>query len=90
MQAAYAQYLQGWKAAGGQTFVHFNDISPYSQYGEWGALQSIMQTTSPLTSAPPKWQALQNFIAGNACWWQSCAGTIAVAPMAPSSLRAAQ
>jgi hypothetical protein len=49
--------------------VHFNDISPYSQYGEWGALQSIMQTTSPLTSAPPKWQALQGFIAGNACWW---------------------
>jgi hypothetical protein len=90
MQAAYAQYLAGWKASGGQMFVHFNDISPYNQYGEWGVLQSIMQTTSPLASAPPKWQALQGFISGNACWWQGCAGSIAVSPMAPSSLRAAQ
>jgi hypothetical protein len=90
MQAAYAQYLAGWKASGGQMFVHFNDISPYNQYGEWGALQSIMQTTSPLASAPPKWQALQGFISGSACWWQGCAGSIAVTPMAPSSLRAAQ
>jgi hypothetical protein len=90
MQAAYAQYLEGWKKIGGQLFMQFNDISPYNQYGEWGALQSIMQTTSPLTSAPPKWQALQGFISGNACWWAGCVGSIATTPMAPSSLRAAQ
>jgi hypothetical protein len=90
MQAAYTQYLQGWKTSGGQMFVHFNDIGTYSQFGEWGLLQSIMQTTSPLTSAPPKWQALQSFISGNACWWAGCAGALAVTPMAPSSLRAAQ
>ena len=72
MKAAYQSYLQGWKARGGRLFVHFNDIFPPGQYGEWGALESIMQTTAPLTSAPPKWQALENFISANPCWWPDC------------------
>jgi hypothetical protein len=89
MQAAYQTYLQGWKSNGGQLFMHFNDVYPPSQYGEWGALESIMQTTSPLSNAPPKWQALQNFISGNKCWWSGCSATsIAVAPMAPTNLKA--
>jgi hypothetical protein len=89
MQAAYAAYLKGWKANGGQLFMHWFDIGAFSQYGEWGALESIMQTTSPLSSAPPKWQGLQNFISGTPCWWQNCTGTIvnAQTPMAPVNLR---
>jgi hypothetical protein len=88
MQAVYQTYLQGWKSGGGTLFMHFSDIYTPSQYGEWGALESLMQTTTPLSSAPPKWQALQNFISGNACWWTGCQGAIAVTPMAPSSLKA--
>jgi hypothetical protein len=72
MKAVYQSYLQEWKAKGGQLFVHFNDIFPPGQYGEWGALESFMQATVPLTNAPPKWQALQNFISANPCWWPGC------------------
>jgi hypothetical protein len=75
MGAAYTAYLNGWKASGGTLFVAYSDIGTYSQYGEWGVLESVMQTTSPLTSAPPKWQAIQNFIGANPCWWQGCAAT---------------
>jgi len=88
MQAAYQSYLQGWKSSGGQLFMHFNDVYPPSQYGEWGALESIMQTTSPLSSAPPKWQALQNFISGNPCWWTGCSASLSVAPLPPTNLKA--
>jgi hypothetical protein len=93
MNVAYTQYLNQWKANGGQTFVNFSDSSPYSQYGQWGALQSFMQTISPLSIAPPKWQALQNFITTNACWWSACTGAISssssgpLVPMAPSGLK---
>jgi hypothetical protein len=91
MGTAYTTYLQQWKASGGQLFVHFNDVDASGYFGEWGALESIMQTISPLSSAPPKWQSIQNFITANACWWPGCAGTIGSAPpvatpMAPSSL----
>jgi hypothetical protein len=76
MGTAYTTYLQQWKVNGGGLFMLWNDIGAYSQYGEWGALESIMQTTSPLSSAPPKWQAIQNFIANNPCWWSNCAAAI--------------
>jgi hypothetical protein len=89
MNTAYTAYLQGWKANGGQMIALFNDISTFGQYGEWGALESIMQTTTPLSSAPAKWQAIQNFISGNPCWWSGCSGTVggaAKTPMAPANL----
>ncbi len=82
----YAAYFAAWKAAGGTLFMHFNDVSNYGQYGEWGALQSIMQTVTPLSSAPPKWQALQNFISSTPCWWPGCSGATGPVPMAPSNL----
>jgi len=88
MGTAYSSYFQTWKSNGGQLFMVFADVSAYSQYGEWGLIESLMQTTSPLSSAPPKWQAVQNFISGNACWWSGCsAGQSAQIPMAPSNLR---
>jgi hypothetical protein len=87
MGTAYTTYLQNWKANGGQVIMLFNDIGAYGQFGEWGALESIMQTTNPLSSAPPKWQAIQNFIGGNSCWWSNCGGTLSATPMAPSNLK---
>jgi len=88
MGTAYTSYLQQWKANGGTLLMDFSDIGAYSQYGEWGALESIMQTTSPLSSSPPKWQALMGFISSNQCWWSGCVGSIGnnAVPMAPKNL----
>jgi hypothetical protein len=72
MGKAYADYLRQWKASGAQLIVLYNDMFAPSESGSWGALESIMQTTTPLSSAPPKWQAIQEFIAANPCWWPGC------------------
>jgi hypothetical protein len=76
MAQAYARYFQDWKTAGGQLFMYFEDVGVGSKYGSWGAIESITQTTTPLSGAPPKWQAIQKFISANPCWWPGCAGTI--------------
>lgn len=87
MGAAYTTALNNWKTDGGQLFVLYSDISVPNQFGEFGALESFLDTVNPLTRAPPKWQAIQNFISGNPCWWTGCAGTIGSTttptPMAP-------
>jgi hypothetical protein len=74
MGQAYTRYFQQWKRGGGQLFMHYDDVGGGSKYGSWGAVESIMQTVTPLSSAPPKWQAIQNFISENPCWWPSCSG----------------
>jgi len=76
MAQAYTRYFQQWKTVGGQLFMHYNDVGAGSKYGSWGAIESIMQTITPLSSAPPKWQAIQSFISGNPCWWPNCSGTL--------------
>jgi hypothetical protein len=76
MAAAYTTMLNNWKSNGGQMIVLYADIGGPSQYGEWGALESVLDSVSPLSSAPPKWQAIQNFISNNNCWWTGCAGAI--------------
>jgi len=76
MGEAYALYFQQWKNGGGQLFMHYSDIGMETKYGSWGALESIMQTTTPLSGAPPKWQAIQNFVTGSPCWWRGCSGVI--------------
>jgi hypothetical protein len=86
MQAAYATYLQGWKNAGGHLLMHFKDMGTWGTTGEYGALESIMQTTSPLSSAPPKWQALENFMSSTPCWWTGCSGVVAQVPLAPAGV----
>jgi len=73
MGSAYTAFLKQWRSAGGTLFVHYNDTTPANQYGEWGALESVMQMANPLAVAPPKWEALENFIANNPCWWPGCA-----------------
>jgi hypothetical protein len=76
MGAAYTTALNDWRANGGHALVLFGDIYAPSEYGEWGALESFLDTVEPLAKAPPKWQAIQRFIANNPCWWPGCAGTI--------------
>jgi hypothetical protein len=90
MATAYTTALSNWKTNGGALYNVFADIYAPGAYGEWGALESFLDTVSPLASAPPKWQALQNFISNNNCWWTGCVGTIGSTvtptPMAPSNL----
>jgi hypothetical protein len=61
----YLTYLAGWKQAGGELFVHFNDSSTFSKWGRWGALEYVSQ---PRTAAP-KFDALQTFIETTPVWW---------------------
>jgi hypothetical protein len=82
MLNVYATLFANWKANGGETFAHFGSISGPNQYGEWGALESFQDTVNPLSSAPPKWQAIQNFISSTPCWWTGCVGTIGTASLA--------
>jgi len=85
MGTAYTTALNDWKSNGGQVYVLFSDIYPPGQYGEWGALESFMDTVSPLSNAPPKWQAIQNFISANPCWWSGCTGTIGATGATPAA-----
>jgi hypothetical protein len=66
MGTAYTDYLHYWQANVGGTGANvnniFNDVFPFSQYGMWGLLESVMQTVTPLPSAPPKYQAAMNYI----------------------------
>jgi len=49
-------YIPALYTAGFQSLNLFNHCYTMSKYGEWGALESTMQTVSPLASAPPKYQ----------------------------------
>jgi hypothetical protein len=66
MGTAYSSYLNFWQTNVGGTAANvnniFNDIYPVSSYGVWGLLESVMQSVSPLTSAPPKYQAAMKYI----------------------------
>lgn len=54
-------YIPALYAAGFQSLNLFNHCYTPSKYGEWGALESTMQTVSPLSSAPPKYQGWISF-----------------------------
>jgi hypothetical protein len=82
MQTVYTTLFNDWKTNGGQLFTAFASIDGPSVFGSWGSLESLLDTVSPLTSAPPKWQAIQNFISSTPCWWTRCVGTIGTASMA--------
>jgi hypothetical protein len=56
MNQLYTSYLSGWSAQGGELFMHFTDISSYSRFGSWGALEKIADTASP------KYDALMSFV----------------------------
>ena len=87
MGAIYTAALKSWRENGGQAWALFGDIYAPGKYGEWGALESFLDTLDPPSKAPPKWQAIQNFISNNPCWWSGCAGHVAdvAAPVAPRS-----
>jgi hypothetical protein len=66
MGAAYTNYLNYWKTNVGSSstniFNVYTDVDTISVFGAWGTLESVMQPISPLSSAPAKYQAIQNYI----------------------------
>ncbi len=67
MGTAYTTLLNGWKSLGGTLFNSFSDFTQYNNWGYWGMLENLLQTSSP------KYDALMNFISANPCWWSGCA-----------------
>ena len=59
MAGLYAQYLQNWISAGGDLFVNFTDVTAYTKYGSFGALEYQDQDIN----SAPKFQALATFMA---------------------------
>jgi hypothetical protein len=62
----YLDYLNAWKQNGGELFVHFTDVSRYTKWGRWGALEYIGQPRQE----SPKFDAIQTFIEKNPVWWK--------------------
>jgi hypothetical protein len=56
-------FLVSCITAGMQNWNYFSDIGSYTAAGAYGALESPNQTLSPLSAAPAKWAAIQNYIA---------------------------
>ncbi len=61
MTALYSAYLKNWKTAGGDTMVHYADVTAYTKYGSFGSLEH--QDQDPSTA--PKYLALSAFAAQN-------------------------
>ena len=61
----YLDYLAIWKREGGELFMHFNDVSRYTKWGRWGALEYVAQPRGE----SPKFDALMSFIELNPVWW---------------------
>ena len=61
IKAIYLEYLDGWRRSGGELFMHFADVGPYTKWGRWGALEFLGQPRE----AAPKYDALQTFIERN-------------------------
>lgn len=68
MGQVYGKYLEAWKDAGGQTFVHFLNTESYTKWGSWGARENLSDQDAP------KFQEIQRFIQKNPCWWRDCSG----------------
>jgi len=64
MGTTYTAYLNAWKNAGGQLFMHFLDVGLYSKWGSWGLLEFQGDQT-------PKNTAVQSFIHNNPRWWSN-------------------
>jgi chitodextrinase len=72
MGTAYTTFFNGWRSLGGQLFVNFTDIGPYSQWGYWGAVEYLSEGSTA------KYAALTGFINSNPCWWSGCTPSVGI------------
>jgi len=61
MKDLYREYLGNWKAVGGDLIMIFSSTGRPSKWGSWGILEYQDQDSA----TAPKFQAVQEFIAGN-------------------------
>jgi hypothetical protein len=48
MSTLYTTFLAKWQqATAGAPFNQYNDVGQYTAYGSWGALQNVLDTSSP-------------------------------------------
>jgi hypothetical protein len=67
MGEVYTNYLNLWRANGGEMMMHFTLTFGAGKFGSWGALESLTPA-----QRPPKAAAIDAFNAANPCWWQGC------------------
>ena len=64
MQTIYDQYLDTWKAIGGDAFLHYMSTSTrYHKFGSWGIRESLVDDQAP------KYQAVRRFNQKHNKWW---------------------
>lgn len=66
MGRAYKQLLDGWKANGGELFVHFTFAGEPQKWGRFGMLERLDQPRKEAV----KYDALLEFIEKNPRWWK--------------------
>lgn len=62
MGEVYEDFLSIWSDAGGDLFVHYNDIRVPSKTGSWGSLESVYQDGSPKYNALTGYDPLAEMI----------------------------
>ena len=73
-QAVMTNFYNGWQAGGGGLTMAFNDIGNWGTSGAFGMLETVQQTTFPLSAAPYKYQGAVNWVKTHPCWWIGCVG----------------
>ena len=66
MGQLYSDYLAAWRTNGGERAALYLSVGPYNKWGAWGLKEHQAQAASA------KWDAVQAFLDGNACWWSGC------------------
>lgn len=66
LSAVGTGYFTAMAAAGISTINIFSDVNSISSSGDYGVLESVMQPISQMSSAPPKYQGIMDFISSTA------------------------
>ncbi|MBX7144876.1 MAG: hypothetical protein K1X79_10530 [Oligoflexia bacterium] len=61
MYDIYAQYLNEWRARGGREFVHFTDVSQFTNWDSWGSREYLYQDPTQA----PKFLELMSWLVTN-------------------------
>ena len=66
MGEVYLALLNVWKDRGATLHMHYDDISGWSKWGNWGMMEYLGDYDSA------KYQAISKFNEANSCWWEQC------------------
>lgn len=66
MYNIHTENLNAWVNSGGSLYVHSVDIHRSANSAHAGALEHLLQSSSP------HWDAISEFNSANECWWDAC------------------